>query len=196
MIVSLHNTKPSKALDQWLNNREFEQHETDEHLVETAVSRGRFVYMFRLACINRDVVMKVSTINPTHPWNRKLELFLKHWIGRDHNKKAFVACCALRKLGIAAPTPIAFWRTGKGMRTKTYFMYEKINKSTNGEKLLRALKASENPHLRECADALLSNMCATIRRIHDLGWRHGDSEAKNFLLDAPAPPNELRPHLV
>ena len=173
------------VMRRWIEQGKFKRYEDESYKVETAVSGRVSVYIFYSEAIDKDVVMKVSAINPRYKLSRKVELLLRRLLRGDHNAAAFYACRAWSQLGVPVCHPIAYWASGSGFAKKTYFMYEKTHHISDGETVLRDLQASANPDARRCYDALLAKMFSIICHIHKLGWRHGDPVPKNFLFDLP-----------
>ncbi len=110
--------KQSKALRNWIKNREFKKYESTEYLLSYKKGRStNKLYKFLLADIDCQVIMKVSQIN------RPFELILKHYL-RDANHMAFRCCKKAYSHNLAAPEPFAYWRKRDSLtQVKSYFLY-------------------------------------------------------------------------
>ena len=169
----------------WIREREFCQYEKPRHRVERAVSNRVMVYMLTLPWNNQQVVMKVSSINPLYNRRRKAELLIRNLIKKDYNLQAFEGCRALRKNKILVACPLAFWSTGTGLSRKSYFLYNKIDKTTSCNQLIESLNREHKNESRRHKIGLLKKLIEIVHTIHNTGWRHGDLVPKNFLLDLP-----------
>ena len=185
--------KECEALSDWIVKQEFSAYEVHQFKVERTVSKRVSVYIFFMDAVHKDVVMKVSAINPNHRALRKLEIVMSRWFKGEHNANAFELCVALQGQDISLATPIAYWTCGTGYARKTYFMYEKIANNSNAEQLLDELGKSDKKNAHQCADKLWIRIFSIIERLHTLGWRHGDVVPKNFLLKLPISIENLTP---
>ena len=181
-------------LVQWVRQEKFLKYEKEENkIIPRAVSNRVSIYTFRLPWHGKNVVMKVSRINPDFRVTRKIELLLRGLVKKDYNKVAFEGCCALQSHGIPVANPLGFWTIHKGLNRVSYFLYEKIEKTANGQELAISLQSEQSDNAGRCLYMLMSKVVQNIKNIHKLGWRHGDPAPKNFLFNLPVPFMDLKP---
>ena len=181
-------------LMQWVCQEEFLKYEKEENkIIPRAVSNRVSIYTFRLPWHGKNVVMKVARINPNFRVTRKIELLLRGLVRKDYNEVAFEGCCALQAHGIPVANPLGFWTIHKGLNKASYFLYEKIEKTANGQELAISLQSEQSDNARRCLQILMSKVVQSIKDVHKLGWRHGDPAPKNFLFNLPVPFMDLKP---
>lgn len=174
----------SAFLSEWIVSGGFIPYERSDHALNHDGGRPRNrLYEFHLPRIRREVVMKVSRIDPRYRLSRKIDLFVTG-LYKDYCKVGFLGAKALYAAGLPGAEPLAFWTCRRGIFDKrSYFLYRKLPGQTSVKKLLQ--KAG-NEH-KDCHLRLAKKLVSIIRRIHAANLRHGDFHAGNVQVHFPSP---------
>ncbi len=168
----------------WIASEGFIPYERPDAALNHDGSRPRNrLYTFHLPQIQREVVMKVSRIDPRYRLSRKIDLFLTG-LYKDYCKISFRGAAALYAAGLPVAEPLAFWTCKRGILDKrSYFLYRKLPGQTSVKKLLQKAENEPKDHYLQLAKKLVS----IIKRIHDANLRHGDFHTKNVQAHFPRP---------
>ena len=182
IAANITSTYQSKALRNWIENREFEQYESTEY--ELNYKKGRIsnnLYKFMLTDIDRQVIMKVSHINKHYKWSRQFELILKHYL-RDTNRQAFRCCEKAYSHNLASPEPLAYWKKRDSLtQVKSYFLYQYID-DFSVERAYKKLAKVEGMDSKKKKALIRQKIISALKSLHRHGIRHGDIETHNILM--------------
>ena len=171
----------NQALEQWIENLDFENFETDSFRMQLHSRKRNNLYSFHLPCVDKEVVLKVSQISKHYRWYRKLNLFLVDLI-KNYSLNAYHGGVALEKIGIDSLKVIAHWTCKRQNESqKSYLLYEKVSASMTVFDLCNQL-SERNPHAEQIIEKISKSLATVIRNIHTNNIRHGDPHAGNFLL--------------
>ena len=167
----------------WIASESFIPYERpDAALNHGGTTRRNRLYAFHLPQIQREVVMKVSRIDPYFGLTRKIDWFLYGLY--KHGEASFHGAAALYAAGLPVAPPLAFWTCKRGILDKrSYFLYRKIPGQTSIKKLLQKAENEPKDHYLRLAKELI----AIGKRIHDANLRHGDFHTGNVQVRFPRP---------
>ena len=182
IAANITSAYQSKALRNWIENREFEKYESTEY--ELNHKKGRIsnkLYKFILTDIDRQVIMKVSYINKSDKWSHKFELILKYYL-RDASRKAFCCCEKAYSHSLASPEPLAYWKKRDSLtQVKSYFLYQYIDHFPV-ERIYEKLAKAGDMDSKKKRALIRQKIISALKSLHRHGIRHGDTEAHNILM--------------
>lgn len=172
------------ALEEWLKNIQFEQHETADARMQSHSRKRNNLYSFYLKAVDKEVVLKVSQISEHYRWYRKLNLILVS-LFKNYSLNAYYGGIALENINVESLKVIAHWTCKRQTENKkSYLMYEKVNASMTVFELCNIV-SENNPQANAIIDRIAKSLATTIRTLHVNYIRHGDPHSGNFLVNSP-----------
>ena len=180
-----------RGLVAWIGDQGFARYEDEEHLLRRHGRRRNRLYSFHLPTAQGDVVMKVFQIDPRYKRSRRLDLLMRWLLGKDYNRNAFLRCRAMRAAGLPVARPLAYWSyKGRGLfGAKSFFLYEKIAAEQSLADLCRAVRENHGGDAERLLAGVREKVLHDVRRLHEAGFRHGDPQTINILVDTPDAPS-------
>ena len=174
------------ALENWIKNIQFEQHETDQSRMQLHSRKRNNLYSFRLEAVNKEVVLKVSQISQHYRWYRKFNLMLVG-LFKNYSLNAYYGGIALEKINVDSLKVIAHWTCKRQTQSeKSYLLYEKVDASMSVFDLCKNIE-DQNPQGQAIITSIAKSLAKVIRTLHKNNIRHGDPHAGNFLLCSKIP---------
>ena len=183
IAANITSLQQSKALRNWIKNREFEKYESTQYALGHKGGRPKNkLYKFLLADINRQVIMKVFYINKRYKWTRQFESILKYYL-RDTNHAAFRCCERAYAHNLAAPEPFAYWKKRDSLtRVKSYFLYQYIEADFQVEEIYGQLVEAGGIDSKQKRALIKQKIIDALKSLHRQGIRHGDVVLHNMVM--------------
>ena len=172
-----------EELKNWVVEKKFNNYIDQKHRMQRHTRKRNKLYSFHHPIQNKEVILKVSTIDKQYPLLRRINLLLSTLFS-DYNFRAFKGSIELRNIDISCAKPIAYWTESNLIfRKKSYYLYEKIQADHSLFSFSQILL--ENKNNEEVFNKLAIKTTDIIRCIHEAGFRQGDPHPGNFLVATP-----------
>lgn len=170
----------------WVTERKFDSYTTDRYRMNRHTRKRNKLYSFTHPAYNKEVVLKVSSIDNQYNLFRRINLLVSTFFS-DYNFRAFNGSIQLNNIGVNCAKPVAYWTesTNSIFRKKSYYMYEKINASHSLHSFSLELSHDKNNTNNELFSQLANKTVGIVRAIHNAGFRQGDPHPGNFLVSPP-----------
>ena len=173
--------KNNKSLEDWINNLTFEQTEADYNRMQLHSRKRNALYSFTLPEIDKEVILKVSSVSDNYKWYRRINLWIVS-LFKDYSLNAYYGGIAMEKIGIKSPRVIAHWDCKRQRKTKkSYLMYERAAAEMSVLSLCQEL-IKVNSEAPKILLNIAENLASIVRHIHQHNIRHGDPHSGNFLV--------------
>ena len=174
----------NQSLEQWIKELQFEQYESTPNRMQLHSRKRNNLYSFHLACVDTEVILKVSQISEHYRWHRKLNLFLVSLI-KNYSLNAFYGGIALEKINVDSIKVLGHWTCKRQAQSeKSYLLYEKVNASLSVFDLCEQL-SQQNIQSKAIISMIAQSLAGVVRKLHAHNIRHGDPHSGNFLLASP-----------
>ncbi|MFK7794923.1 MAG: lipopolysaccharide kinase InaA family protein [Gammaproteobacteria bacterium] len=174
----------NQSLEQWIKELQFEQFESPTHRMQQHSRKRNNLYSFHLACVDKEVILKVSQISKHYRWYRKLNLVLVSLI-KNYSLNAYYGGVALEKINVDSIKVLGHWTCKRQTQSeKSYLLYEKVNASMSVFDLCEQI-IQKNKYSKTIIHNIAQSLGAVVRNLHANNIRHGDPHAGNFLLCSP-----------
>lgn len=169
-------------LKTWIIENKFETFVDEAHRMICHTRKRNKLYSFKHPLYNREVILKVSTIDKQYDLPRRINLLISTFFN-DYNYRAFEGSILLKKIGVSCANPIAYWTKSNSLFKKTsYYMYEKIHASHSLFSFSQDLLLTDKKTNNEKFSQLAIKTTDIVRHIHTAGFRQGDPHPGNFLV--------------
>lgn len=174
----------NQSLEQWIKELQFEQYESATHRMQLHSRKRNNLYSFHLACVDKEVILKVSQISEHYRWYRKLNLLLVSLI-KNYSLNAYYGGVALEKINVDSIKVLGHWTCKRQTQSeKSYLLYEKVNASMSVFDLCEQV-SQKNEQSKLIISTIAQSLATIVRCLHANNIRHGDPHAGNFLLCSP-----------
>ena len=174
----------NQSLEQWIKELKFEQYESATHGMQLHSRKRNNLYSFHLACVDKEVILKVSQISKHYRWYRKLNLLLVSLI-KNYSLNAYYGGVALEKINVDSIKVLGHWTCKRQTQSeKSYLLYEKVNASMSVFDLCEQV-SQKNEQSKLIISTIAQSLATIVRCLHANNIRHGDPHAGNFLLCSP-----------
>ena len=174
----------NSSLEQWIKELQFEQYESSANRMQLHSRKRNNLYSFRLASVDKEVILKVSQISEHYRWYRKLNLLLVSLI-KNYSLNAFYGGIALEKINVDSIKVLGHWTCKRQAQSeKSYLLYEKVNASMSVFDFCEQI-SQNNENSNAVINAIAQSLAAIVRKLHANDIRHGDPHSGNFLLCSP-----------
>jgi serine/threonine protein kinase len=174
----------NQTLELWIKELQFEQCESTANRMQLHSRKRNNLYSFHLACVDTEVILKVSQISKHYRWYRKLNLLLVSLI-KNYSLNAYYGGVALENIKVDSVKVLGHWTCKRqGQSEKSYLLYEKVNASMSVFDLCDQV-SQNNEKSKDIISAIAQSLAAVVRKLHANNIRHGDPHSGNFLLCSP-----------
>ena len=176
---------PSYELtEKWIRNKQFLKYELTQLLLKKKGGRKRNrLYCFCHDCVQCDVVMKVSQIDQSYKFWRKVDLFITG-LFKDYNYRGYIGSLKMQEAGIDTIEPIAYWTYKPSwFSRKSYLLYKKIESELTVAQLCNKIHFSDIKEKDILIKAVVNRCVSIVRGIHAANIRHDDPHGNNILID-------------